>query len=762
MPVQQYTNAPATAPSAGISSGATSITVASASGYPTIAPYRIRITEGALNEILEVTAGAGTSTWTVTRAVEALEGAQVARTFTTAATVEHVLTGASLVMAVNERLTFTNFKSIFGSTLVRGHIPNAAQLTTRAIAGAYNWPSTITALAPATTSLATQLSGITAGTQYRILPGVYREALPSLTVANLRLYGLGDVAITGMDNWSSGTSNTWATAAAPNASNGSFVSSLPIPTLTVDGDSPPITSALLAAAEQVMVDGVMFNKVTAGNVLSAGQWMLDGSRHVVLRTANSLVTGHVIEVTTRQNWCTPGSGGTGLTLDGIYFYGAASGADSAPPIQQNGQANLTIRNCMLGFTHGLVIAGGGANGLQVVDNVFHNVGSIGIDSTSNNTLVAGNIGFNLGGAQNNYAGTLDQSGYDAQWGSGFCKLLCDSGVQRDNIVWNTGFVAYWQDILCTNGVIADNVLWDFRYVGIQIETSSTFKAYGNHVFQTLSSQFAATAGVGIYVSSGRDGDIGPDLDAGETPNVVMNIGTAYKLGWQITRTDLPPTGPSGTANRLSGGFKRVRLHDNVAILRKTGGQGAGGPDIAVQWSEISGSIAVGTATTTESSFTATYTVANSLLPGNLVTVTGCSVAGYNVTNATVVTATATNFTVTLGTSGLGAGTGAVVVTGAGSSLADASNTGWHQMIGFGNGAVSGAGAMTWADDFIFLSDLTGLTGQQSGGWFYNVTDWSTSKWDLGTDNDGRTHKSRMLTFAEQMKFLTMYGLPQVS
>lgn len=44
--------------------------------------------------------------------------------------------------------------------------------------------------------------------------------------------------------------------------------------------------------------------------------------------------------------------------------------------------------------------------------------------------------------------------------------------------------------------------------------------------------------------------------------------------------------------------------------------------------------------------TITYTAANTLVAGNLVTITGATTAGYNLTNATVATATSTSFTVT--------------------------------------------------------------------------------------------------------------------
>ena len=60
----------------------TSITVTSAAGYPADKDFRIRID----SEIMNVTAGQGTTTWTVTRAMDGTSGA----THADAATVEHM------------------------------------------------------------------------------------------------------------------------------------------------------------------------------------------------------------------------------------------------------------------------------------------------------------------------------------------------------------------------------------------------------------------------------------------------------------------------------------------------------------------------------------------------------------------------------------------------------------------------------------------------------------------------------------------------
>jgi prepilin-type N-terminal cleavage/methylation domain-containing protein len=60
----QAETSPATTLSAGIDEMATTLTVASAAGFPTAAPFRIKID----GEVLLVESGAGTTTWTVKRA----------------------------------------------------------------------------------------------------------------------------------------------------------------------------------------------------------------------------------------------------------------------------------------------------------------------------------------------------------------------------------------------------------------------------------------------------------------------------------------------------------------------------------------------------------------------------------------------------------------------------------------------------------------------------------------------------------------------
>lgn len=85
MTLRYYANAPATTLAAGCTNAATSISVASVTGFPTSYPYVLILDRGqATEEVVEVTAGAGT-TLTVTRGVDST----TAFSHSSGATVEH-------------------------------------------------------------------------------------------------------------------------------------------------------------------------------------------------------------------------------------------------------------------------------------------------------------------------------------------------------------------------------------------------------------------------------------------------------------------------------------------------------------------------------------------------------------------------------------------------------------------------------------------------------------------------------------------------
>jgi hypothetical protein len=88
MAVEQFSNAPQTTITEDLTDVETDVDVASFAGFPTAAQYRILIE----SELMLVTAGAGTGTWTVTRGAEGT--ANVAHS--SGATVTHVLTAGAI------------------------------------------------------------------------------------------------------------------------------------------------------------------------------------------------------------------------------------------------------------------------------------------------------------------------------------------------------------------------------------------------------------------------------------------------------------------------------------------------------------------------------------------------------------------------------------------------------------------------------------------------------------------------------------------
>ena len=86
--MEQFTNNANTTLNGSINSIVTSITVTSASGFPSSANYRISVDA----EIRLVTGGAGTTTWTVTRGAEGT----TANSHNSGATVSHIITAGSI------------------------------------------------------------------------------------------------------------------------------------------------------------------------------------------------------------------------------------------------------------------------------------------------------------------------------------------------------------------------------------------------------------------------------------------------------------------------------------------------------------------------------------------------------------------------------------------------------------------------------------------------------------------------------------------
>lgn len=99
MAVESYANDATTTLNGSITAVATTITVTSATGFPSSGQYRITIND----EIMLVTAGHGTTSWTVTRAQEGTTGA----VHSSGAAVEHRLTKAALEAVRRRTATLT-------------------------------------------------------------------------------------------------------------------------------------------------------------------------------------------------------------------------------------------------------------------------------------------------------------------------------------------------------------------------------------------------------------------------------------------------------------------------------------------------------------------------------------------------------------------------------------------------------------------------------------------------------------------------------
>ncbi len=113
MPAEKFANNAGTTLSAAVTSPtATTVSVASASGFPSAAQYRVRIDD----ELLLVTAGAGTTTWTVTRGAEGTTAA----THASGAAVTHVLTAGGLEQG---RLDFTPLSLCEGRLTLQSGTP---------------------------------------------------------------------------------------------------------------------------------------------------------------------------------------------------------------------------------------------------------------------------------------------------------------------------------------------------------------------------------------------------------------------------------------------------------------------------------------------------------------------------------------------------------------------------------------------------------------------------------------------------------------
>jgi hypothetical protein len=113
MAVESYSNSAATTLSAAMTdTTGTSMSVTSATGFPSSGQYRIKVD----SELFIVTGGQGTTTWTVTRGAES----STAATHSNGAAVTHVVTAASLARVVEGRAVVASADASYDFSLATG------------------------------------------------------------------------------------------------------------------------------------------------------------------------------------------------------------------------------------------------------------------------------------------------------------------------------------------------------------------------------------------------------------------------------------------------------------------------------------------------------------------------------------------------------------------------------------------------------------------------------------------------------------------
>lgn len=180
MALEQLTNKAASTLSAAITSGATSLTVASAAAFPTNGNFRVIVD----NEIMLVTAVSGT-TFTVTRGAESTTAASHA----SGAAITHVLTAASLRALGLQRYRPENGIDLFGTP---GHDKteqvSVAASATQTLMNHSDGPGYVS-------TISIQVNSTDFRARERSVLSIYRdgEATPSITGEVRAIFGADDL-----------------------------------------------------------------------------------------------------------------------------------------------------------------------------------------------------------------------------------------------------------------------------------------------------------------------------------------------------------------------------------------------------------------------------------------------------------------------------------------------------------------------------------------------------------------------------------------
>jgi hypothetical protein len=287
-------------------------------------------------------------------------------------------------------------------------------------------------------TLQSQIDGTLAGNTCTPTPGIYREQV-SIN-ASITLDGQsGAVEIRGSDVWTG-----WG-ATAPYTSTLTVAAMSQTPTANLaDADYYDITMG--RNPEQVFIDGVAQLRVTG--TPTAGQFALDGSRHVILGTNPS---GHTVEVTMRQSWL--GINAANVKVQGVIFRHVSSApnvARGAGGFAQNGQF---FESCQFFDTHGNAVSPDSSNNVTINNCTFTRCGCFSIGGSGDTWAIT-----------NNTVSECGKGGY--KWSSdngiagGIKVIALSNGTVSGNTIYNTGGPGLWFDISTTTTQIHDNVIHD--------------------------------------------------------------------------------------------------------------------------------------------------------------------------------------------------------------------------------------------------------------------------------------------------------------
>jgi nitrous oxidase accessory protein NosD len=286
--------------------------------------------------------------------------------------------------------------------------------------------------------------------------------------------------------------------------------------------------------EQVFIDGRPLTQVAPGSTPGAGQFAMDGGRHVVIADNPN---GHTIEVSTRTSWITTQS--DNVTIRGFTMRYAANPAQTGA-VGNAGHNNWTLANNNLYSTHGAIVVLGGPNSqLKVLNNQIAASGFEGILGFQNNdTLVQGNNVF-----WNNTEGFL------LDWAGGGVKFSRASNTVMDgNEVHDNLGPGLWCDDACSNITFSSNRV--YRNAGARPNGSGSPQIFFEISDGALISGNAVWGAYGnwpgIYLSNSADAE------------VRYNFVAWSDRGIQVSDYNRP--------GRLAQGIANVHFHDNIVLM----------------------------------------------------------------------------------------------------------------------------------------------------------------------------------------------------